>query len=664
MKIQKIEVKNFRSIESAGVYLFPYMVFVGKNNSGKSNIMKALNSFFEDSIEVEDFRKHEGNIEDEVNVAVVFNDLTPGEQKLYEGELLSAGEENLYVKLRFRATLSTDERIKTRYEIFSKKLNPKDAEVQKKFGWLFDSHYFRSSGRVYESEEIPEEFKELVKNEIENNPDWKDLSKNRYKTLRNVYISRHVDLKEHASISSWEKFKISRKDRRDFLGNYFFIPAVQDIEKETRYMGKGKTNFNNLINYILEQMRDPTKLAKKKEEIRNTLKELFRLHETDSQMHNLRRDLNEILQHFDNSSIHFETKMPRINKMLRDSLKIFIDDGVKTEVNHKGHGLQRFFLVSLFKIWANKLMDKRTSGIETDGECLENIPICSSAYFAIEEPELFLHPQYQRMMRDYLQEIAFSQGNQILLNTHSPNFIEFNNAEEIVKVVKPNSKIGTKIVQPVREEDGVLKYPEFTETWGSEKTRKRFQKINNVNMNHYLNPTRNEMFFADKVVLVEGQTESMMLDAWARYFFPSDIELINKVTYIECIGKFNMHQYIRLLGLFQIPFVILWDSDLKPRISNEREEKVKEDNYHLRNNTRKSKGYYFELEYDFESAFGIKTATYRGDQKVNKPYHAFNQYFDPLTGNPRDKELEKLRQSDLLNEVFEKIYGKSVREED
>jgi len=40
MKIKKVAITNFRTIKSAEFYFFPYMVFVGKNNSGKSNIMK------------------------------------------------------------------------------------------------------------------------------------------------------------------------------------------------------------------------------------------------------------------------------------------------------------------------------------------------------------------------------------------------------------------------------------------------------------------------------------------------------------------------------------------------------------------------------------------------------------------------------------------------
>jgi len=42
MKIKKVAITNFWIIKGAEFYFFPYMVFVGKKNSRKSNIMKVL----------------------------------------------------------------------------------------------------------------------------------------------------------------------------------------------------------------------------------------------------------------------------------------------------------------------------------------------------------------------------------------------------------------------------------------------------------------------------------------------------------------------------------------------------------------------------------------------------------------------------------------------
>ena len=46
IKISSIEIKKFRSIWSSEVSLKDFNIFVGANDAGKSNIIKALNLFF------------------------------------------------------------------------------------------------------------------------------------------------------------------------------------------------------------------------------------------------------------------------------------------------------------------------------------------------------------------------------------------------------------------------------------------------------------------------------------------------------------------------------------------------------------------------------------------------------------------------------------------
>ncbi len=44
--IKRIHVKNFRSLVDETIELSDFNFFVGKNDSGKSNVLKALNLFF------------------------------------------------------------------------------------------------------------------------------------------------------------------------------------------------------------------------------------------------------------------------------------------------------------------------------------------------------------------------------------------------------------------------------------------------------------------------------------------------------------------------------------------------------------------------------------------------------------------------------------------
>ena len=50
-KIQRIQIKNFRSIKNLDIEVKDLAAFVGDNDSGKSNILRALNLFFNDIVE-------------------------------------------------------------------------------------------------------------------------------------------------------------------------------------------------------------------------------------------------------------------------------------------------------------------------------------------------------------------------------------------------------------------------------------------------------------------------------------------------------------------------------------------------------------------------------------------------------------------------------------
>lgn len=51
IKIQSISIKNFRSLRRANIKVDDFNIFVGMNDAGKSNMLKALNLFFNDNVD-------------------------------------------------------------------------------------------------------------------------------------------------------------------------------------------------------------------------------------------------------------------------------------------------------------------------------------------------------------------------------------------------------------------------------------------------------------------------------------------------------------------------------------------------------------------------------------------------------------------------------------
>ncbi|MBN1803157.1 MAG: ATP-dependent endonuclease [Candidatus Lokiarchaeota archaeon] len=169
-------------------------------------------------------------------------------------------------------------------------------------------------------------------------------------------------------------------------------------------------------------------------------------------------------------------------------------------------------------------------------------------------------------------------------------------------------------------------------------------------MNYFLNPERNELFFADKVVLVEGQTEKMLFQAWANHFYRDDIALLSQVTYIDCVGKFNFQQFIKVLGEFQIPFVAIYDTDS----NNPEFDPTK--NIHIKRAVSEQGGKYFELDPDFEGEFKIEEEELgKRGQKKHKPYYAFTQFFE-VDGTPKEEQLKFIEMHPKLRLIFKEIY--------
>ena len=79
-------------------------------------------------------------------------------------------------------------------------------------------------------------------------------------------------------------------------------------------------------------------------------------------------------------------------------------------------------------------------------------------------------------------------------------------------------------------------------------------------MANWINPDRGELFFATKVVLVEGETE--------RVIFPYLANRLGcyqrSISVIDCGGKYNLELYIHILIGFAINYVVVHDEDPIP----------------------------------------------------------------------------------------------------
>lgn len=282
-------------------------------------------------------------------------------------------------------------------------------------------------------------------------------------------------------------------------------------------------------------------------------------------------------------SIRFDTYDPM--NVFRN-LQLFVDQmGISSSADMVGAGLQSAIVIAIFRTYEE---------IKKEG-----------AIFAIEEPEVFLHPQIERYFSDVLNSI--SNNNQVFITTHSPVFIRIYQPEEVC-LIRRNGTNGTtatictrkQIAEPVKKE---------------------------LKLQNYFDTQRSEMFFAKGLILVEGATEKISMPVVSSLLGLN----LNQhgISVIECGGKGNLLLFAQIADAFRIPYVVVADHDIVF------EEGVPDPNKLLRikeankNHETKNKalsegiepGHLFWLYPDFEAEIGVSG---NSDNKLKNALDYFN----------------------------------------
>ena len=79
-------------------------------------------------------------------------------------------------------------------------------------------------------------------------------------------------------------------------------------------------------------------------------------------------------------------------------------------------------------------------------------------------------------------------------------------------------------------------------------------------MAQWINPDRGELFYARRVVFVEGETEKVILPFLAEKLAIFDPD----VSIIDCGSKYNLPLYATIANAFSIPYLVVHDEDPLP----------------------------------------------------------------------------------------------------
>lgn len=173
---------------------------------------------------------------------------------------------------------------------------------------------------------------------------------------------------------------------------------------------------------------------------------------------------------------------------------------------------------------------------------LQQSPLLSFRSILVEEPEAHLHPQLQVLLLRHLTKVTAEQGGnkvQVIASSHSPILASQAPIDSIVSVHECSGKVSAVSICSI-DMDGKLK--------------KKLQR--------FLDATRGELFFARRILMVEGIAEALLLPVLAKIAGGCLKE--SAVTVINADGL-NFNAFLPLFGKnrLTIPVAILTDGDAK-----------------------------------------------------------------------------------------------------
>lgn len=502
MKINWFRIQNFRSIVDSGkCYLDSGItVLAGKNESGKSNILRALECFG-----IEDFKGNSPQDKEEVvNPSVTVSFYFSKKELEYNFEI-----ENDHVD-NFELIITRSDKYLANYSgtcfdelagISLKTESNAKSEILKLVKYI--SSVTKNTSKIRESNIYFPNYKKIVTDYISsitallpsfNEQVRQDVSE-KILEIDNIIIECEKYFKEINDI---------KKEISELIPKFIVFDSFDDILPE--YVTYEQVNSSKIMNRFCKVANlDPEKL----------------FNENNGQS---RKQISD-----------------RISAQISgDFSSYYKQDVVKLKINLDGPKLH-FFIYDHDEITPFK-PEQRSKGLQwflsffltLNAESDEN------SIILIDEPGLFLHPKAQEDVLAVLEKISAKQ--QVMFTTHSPYLIDSNRLDRIRLSVKDKNN-HTKIENKIHK--------------GADK-----DTMTPIITAIGLDITKNLTFSPSSNVLLEGMSDYYYLQAMRKYL-GDKCAIDSDVQFIPNVGADQIPNMAALLFGWGIDFKVLLDNDAK-----------------------------------------------------------------------------------------------------
>ncbi|WP_408008305.1 ATP-dependent nuclease [Pseudalkalibacillus sp. A8] len=539
MRLHSLKIEGFRRHLQTEVLFSDATFLIGSNNVGKSSVLKAIEYLLGDTRKMSnnDFccilneRGENEKICDQVVITAEFRNV-PSESISWRG----FNRQRL-----FKYEVSSDDE-ETGYSIFYRKTfeEGKNNVIEMKQFKSIQKETF--SGCKTIQDYIDKGIDESIIDSLF--PD-KNYSQNMSSKM----------LRELEDYGVEELFEIEQSEE-EWFENPGGIPAnvtsrlpkfllIPDQTKAEELSGNNGALMKTLKS-LFEDVRDDSENFRQAQYYLGELAKELDPTDEKSDFALLLSDLNKVVGDvFPETSFYAQANLSNPNEVIVPKFDVQLGSNINTSVDYQGAGVVRSAIFAMLRYRSIRENNKRRKSNEYVRPLL----------VAFEEPEIYLHPQAARQMRDTIYELSTDSNNQIICTTHSPYMIDLSKntnqvlnsfylVQSYVSQNRDNYEIDKVVANPFNVSEA------FQNLLTDDKTY--------IKMLLKIDDSITKVFFTRNVLIIEGDTEEVVIrETLSR--MPEDLykEFSYNWEVVRARGKatiISLVKYLKALGIN--PFVI------------------------------------------------------------------------------------------------------------
>ena len=514
MHISKLTVKNYRNFgdKEFVIPLRPATLIIGENNIGKSNLIEAIG-------------------------LIISQDIT-----MFKKRILDIEDINYKTKLEFKKKIAALEKgtkdfndivfPEVKVEIILDDMSEKQLAVVG--DWFYEksltkaklTYLFRPRSRFDKDKWINEQIETLERLKEK----FKDGEVEPYE-----FIDFPIEQYEYVIFGGDNE---SNKCDQYFLRmlKYEVLDALRDAKKQL----VANSDYKLLYRILSQNYEDDFS------DIKGTLETLNSHIKSNDKLAKISSDITEYLRMVllsgpdSDDEINFKFSAPEVNEVLKKLSLVYGRDPISIERN--GLGKNNLLYISI-------ILSHLTSKMDDKNELIFRV-------IGIEEPEAHLHPHLQKHLSNSIKDIGDIKSDgkknevkmQLLMTSHSTHITTSVSIDDIVIMYQDNND---------------LNHHYITSGFGEKaKDRKHLMYLKK-----YLDATNSCMFYARRVILVEGISEQILIPALFKLHTGKTLESMG-VSVINVNGVAFKHFLEVVQNGYFIKCGVITDKDAGKRTEN------------------------------------------------------------------------------------------------